>query len=154
MYEALEKTLVFGYREETINLINFNVWMCRYLPESPRWLLRNNKVLEAHTILSSMAHMNKRKPVSMEVLEALRRQEQLATSALQSQKIGYAQFLRTRELVIKSLYLFAIWFSWNVGYYGISYNIRNVPGNRFFNVALIGVANAFGQRSSMPASDR
>lgn len=55
---------------------------------------------------------------------------------------------------MKSLYLFAIWFAWHVGFYGISYNINNVPGNRYINVGLIGFASATGQKASMPASDR
>lgn len=90
----------------------------------------------------------------MDVLEALKRQEEIASDTQKNTRIGYGEFFRNRELLVKSVYLFLIWFSWNVAYYGISYNIRNVPGNTYFNFGLIGLANAVGQRVSMPVSDR
>lgn len=109
---------------------------------------------EAHDVLGYMAKINGRLPVSMDVLEALRRQEELAIEYQQKQRISYIDFLKNKHLRRSTMFLFAIWFSWNVSYYGISYNIRNVPGSTYFNLGLIGLANMIGQRSSMPASDR
>jgi len=136
-----------------INWVKRNCY-CRYLPESPRFLLRNRRVKEAHDVLCRMAKMNGRDPISITVLEALRKEEEAATEEINSKKLSYLEFFKHKTLLITSLYLFAIWFSWNVSYYGISYNIRNVPGNIYFNVALIGLANAIGQRISKPISDR
>lgn len=109
---------------------------------------------EAHRILGYMAKINGRKPVSMEILEALRKQEELSSQTKNKKHVSYMTFLKTRPLLTKTLFLFAIWFSWNVAYYGITYNIRNVPGNTYFNLGFIGIANAMGQRSSMPISDK
>ncbi|CAG7819617.1 unnamed protein product, partial [Allacma fusca] len=36
------------------------------LPESPRWLLRNQKIKEAHKVINRMAKMNGKEPLSME----------------------------------------------------------------------------------------
>lgn len=106
-------------------------------------------------MLGYMAKVNHREPVTMEVLEALRKQEEQASeSEIKQKRISYLDFFKSKQLLSTSLYLFAVWFSWNVAYYGISYNIRNVPGNPYFNLGLVGVANAVGQRASMPASDR
>ncbi|CAL8116537.1 unnamed protein product [Orchesella dallaii] len=125
-----------------------------FLPESPRWLIRNKKLKEAHDVLGYMAKMNGREPISIELLEALQMLEEKETESLKTKKLSYLEFVRNQRLFVTSLYLCAIWFSWNVAYYGISYNIRNVPGNLYFNVVLIGLANAVGQRVSMPISER
>ncbi|ODN00544.1 Organic cation transporter 1 [Orchesella cincta] len=124
-----------------------------FLPESPRWLIRNKKLKEAHDVLGYMAKINGKEPISYDLLEALQKQEEKETESLKAKKLSYMEFVRNKSLFVTSLYLFAIWFSWNVAYYGISYNIRNVPGNLYFNVILIGLANAVGQRISMPLSD-
>ena len=44
--------------------------------ESPRWLLRNNRVEEAHSVLKYMAKLNGSEEVSLEALQAISEQEQ------------------------------------------------------------------------------
>lgn len=90
----------------------------------------------------------------METLEKMQNHEDIASESQQNQRISYVDFLRTKYLLKPTIFLLALWFSWNVSYYGISYNIRNVPGNRYFNLGLIGLAIAVGQRASMVFCDR
>lgn len=134
--------------------VNCMIFFCSFLPESPRWLLRNKKVKEAHSVFEKMAKLNGRNGVSMETLEKIIKQEELTCESQQKNHVSYLDFLRTKNLLKPTIFLLALWFSWNVSYYGISYNIRNVPGNRYFNLGLIGLAIVLGQRSSMVACDR
>ncbi|CAG7826475.1 unnamed protein product [Allacma fusca] len=51
-----------------------------FLPESPRWLLRNNKIEDAHKILARMAKTNGKEPIDLETLREIAEKERSASS--------------------------------------------------------------------------
>ncbi|XP_021946577.2 organic cation transporter-like protein [Folsomia candida] len=127
-----------------------------FVPESPRWLLRNGRVDDAYSVLKYMAKVNGSAEVSLETLQAISDQEQKDRDETQNggKRFGYLQFFRDKQLRTTSLYLMAIWFAWSFTYYGVTYNIKNVQGSIYLNVFLIGLANALGQRFAILINNR
>lgn len=62
----------------------------RFVPESPRWLLRNGKVEQAHAVLKYIAKVNGSSEVSFSTVKAIsdherKEQEQQGSSGKRSQ---------------------------------------------------------------------
>ena len=53
-----------------------------------------------------------------------------------------------------TLYLMGIWGAWSLVTYGIGFNIKNFPGNIYFNVMLLGAKDAVGYPMSLFISNR
>ncbi|OXA60960.1 solute carrier family 22 member 13 [Folsomia candida] len=130
------------------------IFIFPFLPESPRWLLRQNRVEEAHAVLNYVANVNRKKQIDINVLKEIAKSEdQSCSQTSQNEHPGYLQFLTDRNLRTTSLFIIAIWFAWSLTYYGISFNIKNLEGHIYINVFLKGVANALGQRATLLIND-
>lgn len=129
------------------------------MPESPLWLLRQDRIEEAHAVLNYVANVNGRKQIDINVLKAIAESEKNAkcspknTDESESHQ-GYLKFLTDRKLRTTSLFVMMIWFAWSLTYYGVSFNIKNLDGHLHINVFLKGVANALGQRVTLLTNDR
>ncbi|XP_021957175.1 organic cation transporter protein [Folsomia candida] len=126
-----------------------------FVPESPRWLLKQNRVHEAANILKSMARMNSKSHLTPTISPAMlhhiiqSEQRESPQDSNPSKRWTYLDFVKDPALRATSLYNMAIWFAWSLTYYGISFNIKNVSGNIYLNVFFMGAANAVGQRSAL-----
>lgn len=113
------------------------------IPESPRWLLRNKKIEEAHKVFGIIAKMNQTVPIDIEVLWKVADFDR-NSEVEKVEKIGYIEFFKNKEIRFITFCLMSIWSSWAIMYFGISYNIKNVGGNPFLNVIFMGLCDAIG----------
>ncbi|ODM92986.1 Solute carrier family 22 member 21 [Orchesella cincta] len=135
-----------------------------FLPESPRWLLRNQRLKEAvkaiktiQRINSASCFKNKGNRQQVQVTEELL--EKIAMEELQQQsdsttRFSYVEFFRNDSLRRKTLILMGIWCSWALVYFGISYNIKNLGGDIHVNMAMLGLSDAIGYRTSLLLCNR
>ncbi|CAG7821166.1 unnamed protein product [Allacma fusca] len=121
-----------------------------FVPESPRWLLRNQKFEKCHTVLKYIARVNGKAPISMETLKFIAEKERPASDNDDGkvERFSYFIFCRDKNLRKTTLYLQGIWFMWALVYFGISYNIKNLAGNPYLNVILMGGVDAIGYPTS------
>ncbi|XP_023954322.1 organic cation transporter protein-like [Bicyclus anynana] len=146
---------LFGYfiRDYVIFQISIsvaNLFMLIYiccLPESPRWLLANNKTFEAIKIMENIAEINNLPKDDIRL--------QVETYQLQSvnkkQKKGNAlELFRNSNLRKNILLMSFVWFVSSYCYYGVSHYISHLTGNLFINVLASSVVCTCGCFLAIP----
>lgn len=105
--------------------------------------------------MTFVARCNGKKPLDISVLHAIaKKTNHVPAPDSKEKQPGYLTFITDPKHRTTSLFVMAIWFSWSLTYYGISFNIRNIEGDIYFNVFLSGLANALGQRVTLLTNDR
>ncbi|XP_060062784.1 organic cation transporter protein-like [Ylistrum balloti] len=131
------------------------------IPESPRWLLTRHRFKEAEKWISKMTKYNKLEyPSQMMEDIKLHLDKSEATSARQ---YTFLDLVATPRIRTRSFVLFYLWFAVAVGYYGLSFSVTSLPGNKYFNFATGGsvelvayilvviIIQCFGRRRSLAA---
>ncbi|XP_049783521.1 organic cation transporter protein isoform X2 [Schistocerca cancellata] len=138
------------------------------IPESVRWLLVNNRTKAAEDIIKKAAMMNK-VVLSDHLLKTIDMQKgQLTVSKRNPEEKtiweAIVTVMKTKKLLLRSLYLFFIWAANAFVYYGLSINSTSLGGNKYLNFALVALVeipgytiswiamNRFGRRSSLVIS--
>ncbi|CAG7726495.1 unnamed protein product [Allacma fusca] len=143
------------------------IFIFPFITESPRWLLRNNKIDEAYKVFARMAKTNGKEPVDFETLRKIAEKERpfsdKAPEDVVVQRFSYLEFYRNPSLRKTTLCLQGIWFTWGLVYFGIGFNIKNLAGSPYLNMVYMGlmdslayptsffVNNKIGRRKSMVA---
>uniref|UniRef100_A0A3B3TMI0 Solute carrier family 22 member 5 n=1 Tax=Poecilia latipinna TaxID=48699 RepID=A0A3B3TMI0_9TELE len=97
------------------------VYIPLFIPESPRWLITQGRVMEAEVIVRDAARKNKVQAPSVIFKES---EKYTMLDVLKSSKL--------RCITLMCLLLMAI----NIGYFGLSLNTSNLSGNPFLNCFL------------------
>ncbi|XP_061826951.2 organic cation/carnitine transporter 2-like isoform X3 [Nerophis lumbriciformis] len=120
-----------------------------FLPESPRWLVSRGRLREAEVLLKSAALEN-----HVEVPQVIFDPPEVSTpcgpgpnhlKSLQVEtpashkSVGFLDLLKTRNVRYVTLILWLVWFSLNVSYFGVSFNMSSLYGNPFLNYFLVSV---------------
>ena len=111
----------------------------RIIPESLRWLLSKGKVKRAEVVARSYIGYNSLKldPASLRhEMEAVSRDLVSRQDARRPPDI--TDILRVSVLRTRAIILFFVWFSVSICYYGISYFVPNLFGDRHLNFVLGG----------------
>ncbi|XP_054471880.1 organic cation/carnitine transporter 2-like [Anoplopoma fimbria] len=103
------------------------------IPESPRWLVSRGRIQEAELLLRSAALENKVEAPHVIFLSA---NVEKATSE-KAESLTFLDLLRTANIRHMTLILWFIWFSSNVSYFGMSFNMSGLYGNPFLNYFLL-----------------
>ncbi|KAJ3662937.1 hypothetical protein Zmor_007251 [Zophobas morio] len=115
-------------------LVFFCYWW--FIPESTRWLISQNRISEAKTLIKIAAKANK-KTITDDQLHNLLISDAKPVNRLDNQATVLDIFkhsnLRKRSLII----LFD-WFANNITYYGLSWNTNNLGGNPYINFVISG----------------
>ena len=97
--------------------------------------MNHQKIDETDKVLKYIAKINGAEPIEYSVLKQIADKENGGTNTgvkgenkMPAKRFSYLGFFKSKELRLTSICLMAIWFSWSVVYFGISYNIKNVPG--------------------------
>lgn len=126
----------------------------RFIPESPRYLLRQGRVEEAVQVVRKIQSVNHGRNhhhdlITFQTLDAISREEAALSGSGSNGRFSYVDFFRDAQLRRKTLLLMGIWFSWSIVYFGISYNIKNLRGDAYLNVALMGLSDALGYPAAL-----
>ncbi|CAG7822127.1 unnamed protein product [Allacma fusca] len=127
------------------------VFILPFLPESPRWLLRNNKITEGHKVFNYIARLNNRDPLDIETLRCIAEKERpktLENSNEEVKQFSYLDFFRNKQLLKTTLCLQCVWFTCGLVYFGISFNIKNLSGDPYMNVVYMGLMDFIGYPGS------
>ncbi|XP_052392412.1 solute carrier family 22 member 5 [Carassius gibelio] len=102
-------------------------WM---IPESPRWLLSQGRVLESEAIVREAAQKN-----NVSAPDVIFREPQVK----QINTFSVLDVLRTRDIRETTLLCLLLWMAINIGYFGLSLNTTNLSGDPFLNCFLSAV---------------
>lgn len=105
------------------------------VPESLRWLIMTGRVDAAEVQVNRMSRWNK---AGFPTLTWERIKQQLGTTDRDRKKYSFVDTLRTPQLRKRSIILFYIWFSISVGYYGLTWMLTGLPGNKYLNFFIAG----------------
>ncbi|XP_056099406.1 organic cation/carnitine transporter 2-like [Rhinichthys klamathensis goyatoka] len=102
------------------------------IPESPRWLLSQGRVLESEAIVREAARKNK--VSAPDVIFS-----QVKEAGSQSNQFSILDVLRTSEIRKTTFMCLLLWMAINIGYFGLSLNTANLSGDPFLNCFLSAV---------------
>ena len=135
-----------------------------FLPESPRWLVRNHKIKQAHRVMAYIAKLNSKPPVDLELLKAVAAAEtpmipdnisqEDDNGEFEMKQFGYLEFFTDHALRLPTIYQMTIMCSTAITYYGISFNVKNMEGSLYLIVMLLGLSDAIGYPSALLVCNR
>ena len=110
------------------------------VPESPRWLIANNKHKEAANLLKKAAKVNKRtlSPLLLvlDSKDSLEKEEAGGAAEEDSKKYGLKDLFGP-ELRVITIVLWICWPVVTLGYYGISFSMANLGGDLFTSFIIV-----------------
>ncbi|CAL1269580.1 unnamed protein product [Larinioides sclopetarius] len=121
-----------------------------FLPESPRWLVSQERYDEAATILYQIGEKNKKIVEKNELVQKLQKLGEKMKNEKTIDKVENSSLdlLRYPQLRKKFIIITFCWMANIMSYYGLQLNISNLAGNEFINFFLLGIAEIPGYLSS------
>lgn len=135
-----------------------NFLVFRIIPESVRWLLSRGKLKRAEDVVIRIASYNSLRFDRTWLREEIAEVDRRLRMQTSDRAPGIRDVLGNNKIRKHSLVLFFIWFSVSLSYYGISYSIPNLSGDRYLNFMIGGgielgayllafvVLNGFGRK--------
>lgn len=131
-------------------LIRFLI-IYRFIPESPRWLLKQKRISEAEGVIRYIAGINGKLVHNLDILQKIATEEGGDAS---DARFSYLDLFRRKELKRKTLVFIGIWFCWALQYFGISFNVKNFGVDPYLMLMLLGSADSIGFRAALLVNDR
>ncbi|WAR02642.1 ORCT-like protein [Mya arenaria] len=105
------------------------------MPESLRWLIMRNRLDDAEQLVTKVTKVNK-----MAFPQRSWDDVKLQMSVAENDNKQYSvlDVLRTPNLRKRSLILFYLWFAISIGYYGLTWQLTSLPGNKYLNFFIAG----------------
>ncbi|XP_051536552.1 solute carrier family 22 member 4 [Myxocyprinus asiaticus] len=104
------------------------------IPESPRWLLAQGRVMESEAIVRQAAKKNK-----VTAPDVIFKESEVKETTLQIGKYSILDILRTSNIRKTTFMCLLLWMAINIGYFGLSLNTSNLSGDPFLNCFLSAV---------------
>ncbi|XP_069127295.1 organic cation transporter protein-like [Argopecten irradians] len=126
----------------TVPVILFAVYWC-ILPESVRWLLTQNRLDEAKSIIKRVAKTNKME-VTEAMLEQLTADNEIKPEVTDDRKYTLIDLFRPLPMFFLSA---NVWFNWFVNsfvYYGLSLGVGSIGGSPYINFSIAGAVEIPG----------
>lgn len=110
-----------------------------FMPESPRWLLSQNKYQEALKVLTNGSKLNRR-PLPDGFLRYDNNSSTLENAMLHERKeLGLTSLFKTRHMAIITLVMFLNWITATLCYYGLTMSSVNLSEDIYVNFVLSAV---------------
>ncbi|XP_046357284.2 solute carrier family 22 member 6-A-like [Haliotis rufescens] len=101
------------------------------MPESLRWMIMRGRLADAEKCVSRVTTFN-RKDFPKESWASVRSLAEVK-GASSKQQYTFLDLLKTPQMRKRSILLFYIWFAVAVGYYGLTFKITSLAGNKYLN---------------------
>jgi OCT family organic cation transporter-like MFS transporter 4/5 len=151
-YMALPAFAYFLRSWKTLQLVLsipalLQIFVCWKLPESPRWLLRKGRVVEAEKLLRKMAEVNKVASLPNNFSESIAKiadlEKEVTVKVKWSKKLvtilgGYMTLIRSPKLRVRTLVIYFSWISISLVYYGVALNSPNLSTDRYLYTFISG----------------
>lgn len=120
------------------------------IQESPRWLISQGRTGEAKELLENIAQKNGAQSFNLLTLEMPDKPstENSATSH------GFCTLFTHKSIRLKMAILTLVWLVNSLVYYGLSFNIKNIEGDRYWNFALSGLVEIPSYLVAIPLIDK
>ncbi|XP_023324223.1 organic cation transporter protein isoform X3 [Eurytemora carolleeae] len=136
-----------------------------FIPESPRWLVSENRYPEALQVLKEAAKINGNSLPSdeemLDLLENIAKEEQIIEPATKTSKEKVEHVFKEMIALFKTPEMrkrtLNIYFSWMVVagvYYGLSFNTKNIGGDIYISNFIAGMAEVVACVLIIPALNR
>ncbi|KAM7433847.1 hypothetical protein ABFA07_015961 [Porites harrisoni] len=108
-----------------------------WIPRSPRWLIANNHLEEAHEVLLKYAKYNHVTVDSKHLKHVIQEVRKNDARKSVDEKYGILDTMKTPKLRKRSLIMFPNWIANALIFYGLNYNVRNLAGNMYLNFFIL-----------------
>lgn len=119
------------------------VLCCWMLPETPFWLLTEERYEEAQKVINVMARWNK-VSTPCKISELCSVQDDLVSARTgdndnsSMKKHSILDLFRNRQIARRTITVWLVWFTGSLGYYVFSLSSVNLGGSEYLNLFLIG----------------
>jgi OCT family organic cation transporter-like MFS transporter 3 len=117
-----------------------------WFPESPRWLLCKERTDEAIEVFQQIARWNKKPELDpagiRSVQKSITNARDASTESLSI--IDSLKVLKIKEFRVQLFILMFAWFTSQLVYYGISFNMKHLDGDPYLNVLYMGACDLPG----------
>lgn len=137
--------VTLGLVTSSVTVIFFGFY--RLLPESPRWLVGQERYDEAAAILTEIGKTNGQEQDPKELLQQVQKlgeRMQKEAKATSGEETSVFVFFKYPQLRKRFLIVTYCWFANCAVYYGLQLNVGNLIGNEFLNFFLLSLAEAPG----------
>ncbi|XP_077488180.1 organic cation transporter protein-like [Amblyomma americanum] len=115
-----------------------NLFYYKLIPESPRWLLSQNRIKDTMAILNRIAKTNGVEPPEDLASDLVKVQKKIAEEKEVAAASTFDLFRKAR--IRKNLIIITVsWMANSCAYYGLHINVTNMSGNEFLNFFLLGL---------------
>lgn len=128
--------IMLGYIGSICAAMNAFYW--KLIPESPRWLMSQNRVSDAVDVLQRIGKMNGVTVPETLTADVIRVQKKLAEDEAAA-VASWMDVFRMPKIRTNFLIVTFCWIANSAGYYGLSLNVTNMSGNEFVNFFLLGL---------------
>lgn len=120
--------------------LKLSIFCLRFLPESPRWLLKNGQIPEAVTVFRQIAKINRHEDWKLSEENFISESKNNSASP-PAGSMSYVEFFKNAAMRRTTLCLVAVWCTWVIMYFGISFNFKNIGGDAYLNIVFLGLCD-------------
>ncbi|XP_049731493.1 solute carrier family 22 member 16 [Elephas maximus indicus] len=114
------------------------VLCCWMLPETPFWLLSEERYEDAQKVIDTMAKWNRASSCKLSELLSLDLKGPAGSNPSEVKKHNLLDLFCDWNIALRTLTIWLIWFTGSLGFYSFSLNSVNLGGNEYLNLFLMG----------------
>ncbi|XP_007939047.1 solute carrier family 22 member 16 [Orycteropus afer afer] len=114
------------------------VLCCWMLPETPFWLLSEERYEEAQKVVDMIAKWNRASSCKLSELLSLDLNGPAGSNPSEGKKHNMLDLFCDWNIAVRTLTVWLIWFTGSLGFYSFSLNSVNLGGNEYLNLFLMG----------------
>ena len=121
------------------------------MPESPRWLLKSQRVEDCHKAFNYIGRVNGKDSVELPTVQHLANLLQVSSPG---KSMSTLDIYRNKELRRRLLSLQGLWFTRALTYFGITFNVNNQSADPYLSLVYMGIVDIVAEMSSLLITNR